>query len=149
MCRGICQQTREDVFGCTGEWITIIRCVINIVNFSPNACTAITRSLSPGSTGGDVETVQQFLITPRGCSRTGFSHRDFSDHSRKRAVESWRKSAQGIVSSGDPASTGYGAVGPRTRLAAIAAACTKTSTLAVSAPLPPRPSRAYKRRRPV
>jgi peptidoglycan hydrolase-like protein with peptidoglycan-binding domain len=74
----------------------------------------LTRNLSLGSRGVDVISMQNFLIAhhflPAG-NNTGY----FGNLTQA-AVQSWQRS-HGIVSSGTPTTTGYGAAGPRTRAA--------------------------------
>lgn len=86
---------------------------------TPSSCPILTQTLSFGSRGDDVMSLQQFLITKNllaGDNATGYFGR-FTES----AVQTWQ-SQQGIVSSGTPNTTGYGAVGPRTK-SAIAMAC--------------------------
>jgi putative peptidoglycan binding protein len=83
-------------------------------------CPNLIRTLSLGSTGTDVANLQGFLaqnplIYPEGTVTAYFGTLT------QDAVQRWQ-SVYGIVSSGSPATTGYGVVGPRTR-AAIAASC--------------------------
>lgn len=86
---------------------------------SAPSCAQISSTLSFGSRGNDVTLLQAFLIQkgllPQG-SATGY----FGAQTRL-AVQQFQ-SSQGIVSSGSEATTGFGAVGMRTR-AAIAAGC--------------------------
>jgi peptidoglycan hydrolase-like protein with peptidoglycan-binding domain len=103
----------------------------NAPSQQPIICPALVRTLSVGSTGTDVANLQGFLaqnplIYPEG-SVTAYFGRLTQD-----AVQRWQ-SAYHIVSSGTPATTGYGVVGPHTR-AAIAASCV-TSGGSSSAPL--------------
>ncbi|HEV3245139.1 MAG TPA: peptidoglycan-binding protein [Candidatus Paceibacterota bacterium] len=81
-------------------------------------CPQIGRVLSVGASGNDVTSLQQFLgISPA----TGY----FGTQTQA-AVQQWQ-SANGIISYGDPGTTGYGVVGPRTA-AAIRLACGSGST---------------------
>ena len=76
-------------------------------------CPSLTRTLSFGSSGADVASLQTFLgISPA----TGY----FGSITQN-AVEQWQ-AQNGVVSSGTPATTGYGVVGPHTE-AAIGNAC--------------------------
>ena len=88
-------------------------------------CPNFYRSLSRGSRGSDVTELQRFLIAQNllaADSATGF----FGELTES-AVRRWQ-AANGVVASGDVATTGFGAVGSRTR-AAIAQRChTDTST---------------------
>jgi len=88
-------------------------------------CPTLIRTLALGDSGTDVANLQGFLaqnplIYPEQ-SVTGY----FSMYTQD-AVQRWQ-SAYGIVSSGDPASTGYGVVGPRTRAAILASCANSTS----------------------
>lgn len=75
---------------------------------SENACPALMRTLSLGSSGTDVSSLQAYLnISPT----TGY----FGSLTQN-AVEEWQ-SAHGVVSGGDASSSGYGVVGPKTRAA--------------------------------
>lgn len=80
------------------------------------ACTPLTRTLKLGSTdatsGGEVGKLQSYL------TKTGhYSHGSitgFYGPSTERAVQNWQK-ANGVVTSGTPATTGYGVFGQNTR----------------------------------
>ncbi len=83
-------------------------------------CPTLIRTLSLGSSGTDVANLQGFLaqnplIYPEQ-SVTGYFSKLTQD-----AVQRWQ-TAYGVISSGTPASTGYGVVGPHTR-AAILSSC--------------------------
>jgi plastocyanin len=85
-----------------------------------SACPLIGRALGLGSSGDDVSRLQQFLardasIYPEG-QITGYY-----GTLTQTAVERWQ-TKYNIVSSGSPATTGYGVVGPRTA-AAISLQC--------------------------
>ncbi len=93
--------------------------VIGAEGSASSTCAALSRGLAPDdtdeTTGGDVSRLQIFLaldpaIYPEALV-TGYY-----GPATTRAVQRWQK-ARGIVSSGTPDSTGYGAVGPRTRAA--------------------------------
>jgi len=75
---------------------------------------AITRRLALGSYGEDVKRLQEYLLSrgyfPRRPTTTYFGP------ITQRAVQQFQCAALSLCS-GDPASTGYGAVGPRTRAA--------------------------------
>ena len=92
----------------------------------------ITRFLIVGSSGPDVKELQGFLIA-RGYLASDASSGYFGPLTQA-ALQSWQ-AANGIVSSGDPFSTGYGATGPRTRTV-LALACTTP----VSPSLPSKPT---------
>jgi hypothetical protein len=79
-----------------------------------SVCPAITRLLQFGMTGADVSGLQSFLITEgllTNDSATGFFGK-----LTEAAVQAWQKTKE-IVTEGDPATTGFGAVGPKTRAA--------------------------------
>jgi hypothetical protein len=82
----------------------------------PRECIAITNNLYLGrnddGAGGDVSRLQRFLK-----ERGHFTYPTITGYfgpATERAVESWQ-SANGVVSSGSPETTGYGVVGPQTR----------------------------------
>ena len=86
-------------------------------------CPNLSRNLSRGSRGADVMQLQQFLISQNllaSDSTTGY----FGALTES-AVKQWQCEHK-IVCSGSAATTGYGAVGPKTR-AAIAQACSASS----------------------
>jgi len=86
---------------------------------SPSGCPALTRTLSKGSKGADVTQLQNFLIAQRDLASGNNS--GYFGALTEAAVKSFQK-RNGIVSSGTPTTTGYGAVGPKTR-AVIRKAC--------------------------
>ena len=101
---------------------------------SQASCALFTRTLLFGSRGEDVRGLQDFLISEKVLaegSATGY----FGPLTRA-AVERWQ-GAQGIISYGTAATTGYGVVGPKTR-AAIVARCNQLATVtSATAPAPP------------
>lgn len=84
----------------------------------------LSRTLRLGSRGSDVTTLQNYLIT-QGYLTSG-SATGFYGPLTQAAVQKYQ-SQKGIVSSGTPATTGYGAVGPKTT-ASIASCGSTTST---------------------
>ena len=92
------------------------------------SCPLITKNLSFGSRGPEVIQLQQYLIS-QGLlapdSATGYFGK-----LTEAVMQQWQ-SARGVVSSGTAATTGYGAVGPKTR-AVLASACSPTSPKATS-----------------
>ncbi len=96
---------------------------------APANCPTLARTLSKGARGADVSALQQFLIAQgllSADSATGFDGLTPSGYFgvlTQGAVQKFQTS-QGLVSFGTPATTGYGAVGPKTR-AAIAQACAR------------------------
>lgn len=85
---------------------------------SASGCSAIVRTLSVGARGADVTILQDFLRAKGYMSdvSTGYFGAITEAAVRKLQV------ANGIVSSGSAATTGYGAVGPKTR-ATISSLC--------------------------
>jgi peptidoglycan hydrolase-like protein with peptidoglycan-binding domain len=85
----------------------------------------LTRTLSIGSDGDDVRTLQQILnllgypVALSGTGSVGQESTHFGPATEK-AVKSFQKD-KGIVSTGGPASTGYGLVGAKTRAILISA----------------------------
>jgi peptidoglycan hydrolase-like protein with peptidoglycan-binding domain len=84
--------------------------------FWPN----LTRRLSRGSRGSDVSSLQTFFNSEYSNFTSDYITGYFGPKTEA-ALKRWRRE-HGVVSSGTPATTGYGAVGPKTR-AAIADAC--------------------------
>lgn len=99
-------------------------------------CYALTRSLSLGSSGSDVLALQKYLAA-QGLLASG-SATGYFDLATQAAVQHWQ-AAYGVVSSGTPATTGYGVVGPRTRQM-LQLNCHVGETQAQSCPLAPQPS---------
>jgi len=86
-------------------------------------CPNLSRNLSRNSRGDDVMQLQRFLVSYGvlgGDALTGF----FGPRTEE-AVKEWQV-RRGIVSSGSPETTGYGAIGPKSR-AAIIASCGVTA----------------------
>src|SRR3989344_4421345 len=84
-------------------------------------CLSLARSLSLGTRGDDVRELQKFLIAAKllaGDSATGY----FGPLTEA-AVQRFQ-TLQKLVSSGNPATTGFGFVGPKTR-GAILKSCAK------------------------
>ena len=108
---------------------------------STSACPALARSLTIGSRGADVTGLQEFL---RARNHLHVEATGYFGPLTEAAVRAFQ-AAEGVVSSGDAASTGFGVVGTRTR-AAIATRCggvsqTTTPVTAAMCPLaPPTPS---------
>ncbi len=101
---------------------------------SAATCPKLTRNLSFGSRGADVTALQNFLIA-EGDLAVG-NNTGYFGRLTEAAVKKWQ-SRNGVVSSGTPRTTGYGAVGPRTR-AAIARVCgSRGSTQSTSPTTPP------------
>ncbi|HUO56303.1 MAG TPA: PKD domain-containing protein [Candidatus Paceibacterota bacterium] len=100
---------------------------------SSGSCPTITRSLKIGSTGTDVAQLQEFLAQDRSIYPSGLVTGYFGPLTQA-AVQAWQ-TRHNIVSSGTPATTGFGVVGPRTS-AAIALACSTVSTGTNTSQLP-------------
>src|SRR3989344_114495 len=84
--------------------------------YKPASC-ALTKNLRQGSRDvgeGDVTQLQRFLIAKGYLTGTGPT--GYFGTLTTQAVQKWQKVA-GIVSSGTPSTTGYGAIGPKSRLA--------------------------------
>lgn len=84
-----------------------------------DTCPALQRTLTIGSAGSDVAQLQEFLR-----AEGHFTHPRITNYFgaiTQAAVQSWQR-ANGVVSGGSAATTGYGVVGPMTR-AAIVASC--------------------------
>lgn len=82
------------------------------------SCPTITRTLGYNSKGADVSALQTYLASDKAVYPEGIVSGYFGRATEK-AVQRFQASRK-IVSSGTPASTGYGSVGARTR-AALAA----------------------------
>lgn len=93
---------------------------------SGGSCLLLSRPLSQGMSGSDVTALQIFLSQDRvvypEASVTGF----FGPLT-ERALQRWQ-SARGIVSSGSPATTGWGVAGPRTRSMIQLVSCSSVPT---------------------
>lgn len=91
----------------------------------------LTRNLSYGSTGSDVVALQQFLVSLGLLSAD--SATGYYGSLTQAAVQKYQ-SMKGIVSSGTPATTGYGAVGAKTRasIAGSSSSGSYTSTIPTS-----------------
>jgi len=93
-----------------------------------NTCPNLYRTLSRGSRGSDVTSLQRFFIAQgllNSNSATGYF-----GPATEAAVQKWQ-ARNAIVSSGTPATTGYGAIGPRTR-ARLASLCSGGSAAVTS-----------------
>jgi hypothetical protein len=118
-------QTRActDLNGCanpTTQPVTGQQCSPSVIPVPPPpvSCPLLSRNLSRGSSGSDVLVLQQFL-TNRGLMPTplvGNYLTGYFGQITEDAVKAYQ-SQKGIVSSGSPATTGWGVVGPRTRAA--------------------------------
>src|SRR3989344_3272178 len=78
-------------------------------------CPVLTRALSVGVSGADVTSLQQFLAADPAVYPEGTASGYFGPLTEQ-AVQRWQ-AKYNVVTSGTPATTGYGAVGPMTRSA--------------------------------
>lgn len=95
-------------------------------------CTELSRSLFLGSSdsnsAGQVSKLQRFLTDTEHYSYGELT--GYYGPATQRAVQAWQ-AANGVVSSGDPETTGYGVVGPSTRSAMARNCATVTTPAAV------------------
>ena len=97
----------------------------------PSSCSAIASPLGPGSSGAAVSQLQAFLARdPSVYSEAKVT--GYFGPLTQAAVQRFQ-AKNGIVSSGDPSSTGYGLVGPRTA-SAIQVQCGTASGAASAQP---------------
>jgi len=99
---------------------------------SATACPTPGKTMKRGSTGIDVTRLQQFLAQDKNIYPEGMITGTYGPLTET-AVKKFQV-RNGIVSSGTPETTGYGAVGPRTA-AAIAALCGTTGSVSASGAL--------------
>ncbi len=81
-------------------------------------CPVLYRSLRLGMLGSDVSSVQKYLAADRTIYPEGLVTGRYGVLTEA-AVKRWQ-AANKIVASGSPATTGYGAIGPKTRAALVA-----------------------------
>ena len=98
---------------------------------TPSSAPALTRTVYAGSRGGDITTLQNFLIT-RGYLGQGNNTGFFGQLTRS-AVQRYQCDKLQICS-GDESSTGYGVVGQRTRAAMAADSITTGTVTPIPAP---------------
>ena len=84
-----------------------------------NGCLQTNKQMKRRHSGGSVSTLQKFLVQQRVYSASLVT--GYFGPATEAGVQAWQAS-HGIVSSGTPASTGYGKVGPST-LQAMHAGC--------------------------
>lgn len=87
--------------------------VVSLLGFQ-NAYAAITTQLDVGDTGSEVTELQTYLSLDSSIYPSGLVTGYYGELT-KAGVERFQ-TKQGIVSSGTPATTGYGRVGPQTML---------------------------------
>jgi peptidoglycan hydrolase-like protein with peptidoglycan-binding domain len=78
-----------------------------------SACGLLMRNLRRGSSGDDVHQLQNFLLNS-GDLDTGTTTGFFGEKT-ERALQNWQ-ARMGVANSGDANSTGFGALGPKTRM---------------------------------
>lgn len=81
-------------------------------NFNGRICSQLARTLHRGAIGDDVSNLQEFLRKEgdfKEASSTGYF-----GPATERALQQWQV-REGVVSSGDSETTGFGAAGPKTR----------------------------------
>ncbi|MDP2650306.1 MAG: peptidoglycan-binding protein, partial [bacterium] len=79
------------------------------------ACITLTANLRRGETGSEVTRLQEFLAKDRNVYPEAVVSGYYGELT-ERAVQRWQ-SLNGVVTEGTPESTGYGVVGPKTRVA--------------------------------
>jgi peptidoglycan hydrolase-like protein with peptidoglycan-binding domain len=105
------------------------------VTTSAVICPALSRTLGVGSRGADVTALQDFLRAKGYLSDASTGYFGTLTEAAIKKLQA----ANNVVSSGSAATTGYGAVGPKTR-AVIASLCSGTTSApvtTVSVPTPP------------
>lgn len=78
---------------------------------TPRVCQVLARNLAKNASGEDVAALQEFLKT-KGHFEGEVS--TFFGAKTEAAVQAWQ-SSEGLISSGTPATNGFGAVGPKSR----------------------------------
>lgn len=122
MCAALCIATLVLPAFASAATISELRVLIDALtaqiqalqNPPTNSCIILKRNLSAGSHGNDVATLQHFLIAQKLLSAD--SATAYFGKLTQKAVEQWQIQ-NNIVSNGSPSSTGFGAVGPKTRKA--------------------------------
>ena len=102
------------------------------------SCPALFRALSLGTSGSDVLSLQKFLVAQNLLSAEAATG---SFEALTQGAVQGLQTKYGVVLSGTPGTTGYGAVGPRTR-ALIALNCNLPGTTSLSCPFAPPPTTA-------
>ena len=87
--------------------------MFTLVLVSSASAASISRTLDLGSSGADVSSLQVYLATDSNLYPSGLVT-GYYGQLTKAAVERYQ-TREGIVTSGTPATTGYGRVGPTTR----------------------------------
>lgn len=93
------------------SFVSLIVLLFGVGSYVAHAAT-ISRQLDLGSTGQDVTTLQNYLSTNANWYPSGLVTGFFGNMTQS-GVQKFQ-AAQGIVSNGTPATTGYGRVGPAT-----------------------------------
>lgn len=84
----------------------------NCAQLPPGVAMVLTRNLALGARGDDVKALQNFLVNKGHLTADNVT--GYFGMLTQAAVQAFQRT-NGIVSAGDPNSTGYGAVGPTTR----------------------------------
>ena len=95
----------------------------------------LRRGLTDAKTNGEVSKLQQFLAQDKTIYPEGLVTGYFGPLTQK-AMQRWQ-ARNGIVSSGSPATTGYGVVGSKTRAKLQAVTFSSSTTPLTPTPLPP------------
>lgn len=108
-------------------------------------CPALTRGLSIGSSGAEVASLQRFLATDPSVYPEANTSGYFGSLTEQ-AVQRWQVK-YGVVATGTPATTGYGAVGPTTRsvIAKVCEAAAKRACVAGTTVVPHSGTRTFYR----
>lgn len=80
---------------------------------APGACVALARTLTRGAAGDDVADLQAFLQKTGDLKEA--STTNYFGPVTEAALKAWQV-REGVVASGTPSTTGFGAAGPKTRL---------------------------------
>ena len=99
--------------------------VANPVSGTYGKCPSLTRALRQGMSGSDISALQTFLASDSAIYPEGTVSGYFGPLTQAAVERLQRK--HGIVSSGNPDTSGYGMVGPATR-AVIASVCSGSTT---------------------
>ncbi len=95
-------------------------------------CPIFSRTLSIGMSGADIAAMQLFLARDSYAAYSGAINGSY-DYATMQAVQRYQ-AAYGIVSYGDPDTTGYGKVGPATQ-ASMRARCAQSSYIITTPPI--------------
>ncbi len=132
-CNNVCMSVRFRLGAVA--LLTGLSILLGVVGFveavsSTLPCPNLTKTLKRGSAGDDVKRLQQFLAQDPGVYPEGQITSTYGP-ATEAAVKRWQAKFN-IVTTGDPASTGFGMVGART-MAAMAKQCAAAPGVAASA----------------